>query len=126
MSTSSRYENSLSLFISPYSISDMRGTYGILINPKTNNPIFLFQFLPQVRIKIKDLRMDWVCKEYFSAEFSFQKFPDGIGIFGFEEVPYCASWLTVWAGGGVEHDIYCVCYIHVESGSVVSFNLEWF
>ena len=69
--------------------------------------------------------MDWICKEYFSTVFGFQEFTYGIGIVGFEEVPDCAAWLTIWAGGGVEHNVNCVCYVHVESGSVISPDIHF-
>jgi hypothetical protein len=76
------------------------------------------QFLPELGIKVKDLRVDRIGEKYCAGVFPSQKCSNRIGVLGAEEVPDCTAWLAVGPGGGVEHDVDGVRYVHVESGPV--------
>lgn len=120
MNTAWPYPSALVLFSTLLRDENRRGTYRILINPKTDHPVLFRQFLPELGIKVKDLRMDWIGEKHCAGVFASQKRPNGIGVLGAEEVPDCTAWLTVWTGGGVEHNVDGVRYVHMESGPVLS------
>ena len=85
---------------------------GLLIDPVALYPKLFIQLLPQVRVQVKHLRMNWVVLE-LALEFVLQEVPDLPSIGGIVDVPKRTSRLPIRCWGRVEHDVYGICHVHM-------------
>src|ERR1700753_518153 len=100
MSTSCRNENDIS---------------GLLINPVTFHPKLFIQLLPQVAVQVKRLRMNRIVLE-LALELALQEVPNLPSIGSIANVPNGTPGLPIRGRGRVEHDVYSVRHVHVQTG----------